>query len=140
MNAVDRANYIPELHQLHPYVDSPVPIGCGQTISAPHMHKHALELLFDQISKPNAKVLDVGSGSGLFTVLAARLNPSATIYGIDCFPELVNQSIANISKSDRELLDTGRVRFYLGNGWKGLAEHEVCRRWWWFLRRLNDNH
>lgn len=41
--------------------DHPVPIGYGETISAPHMHAEALRLLEDHCS-PGASVLDVGSG------------------------------------------------------------------------------
>ena len=40
-----------------------MPIGYGQTISAPHMHATCLELL-DSKLRPGARVLDVGSGSG----------------------------------------------------------------------------
>jgi protein-L-isoaspartate(D-aspartate) O-methyltransferase len=41
MKAVDRKHY----STYNPYVDSPQTIGFGATISAPHMHAHALELL-----------------------------------------------------------------------------------------------
>ena len=41
----------------------PVPIGNQQTISAPHMHATALELLAENL-QPGCKVLDVGSGAG----------------------------------------------------------------------------
>ena len=41
--------------------DTPLPIGYGQTISAPHMHATALELLARQL-RPGARILDVGSG------------------------------------------------------------------------------
>jgi len=49
--------------------DHPVPIGYGETISAPHMHAEALRLLEDYCP-PGASVLDVGSGeNGRRTVL-----------------------------------------------------------------------
>ena len=57
MRRVDRGNYC----SLSPYMDSPQSIGYGVTISAPHMHAHALELLKDHLHE-GAKVLDVGSG------------------------------------------------------------------------------
>ena len=57
MKNVDRGNYCPH----SPYQDSPQPIGFGVTISAPHMHAHALEILKNNI-KEGSKVLDVGSG------------------------------------------------------------------------------
>lgn len=44
--------------------DHPVPIGWGQTISAPHMHATALELLKGHLA-PGARALDVGSGETL---------------------------------------------------------------------------
>jgi len=43
-------------------------IGSNATISAPHMHAHALELLKDHL-KPGNKVLDVGAGSGYLLVI-----------------------------------------------------------------------
>ncbi len=41
-------------------------IGYNVTISAPHMHGHALELLKDHL-QDGMKALDVGSGSGYLT-------------------------------------------------------------------------
>lgn len=41
MRKVDRGNYC----DFSPYLDSPQSIGYGVTISAPHMHAHALEML-----------------------------------------------------------------------------------------------
>jgi hypothetical protein len=45
MLSVDRGNYAPNLA----YEDSPQYLGYEQTISAPHMHAHALELLKDKL-------------------------------------------------------------------------------------------
>lgn len=44
------------------YMDAPLGIGYSATISAPHMHAYALELMLDRL-RPGAKVLDVGSGT-----------------------------------------------------------------------------
>lgn len=57
MRKVDRGNYC----HFSPYMDSPQSIGYGVTISAPHMHAHALEILKDNLYE-GAKALDVGSG------------------------------------------------------------------------------
>lgn len=91
MISVDRAHFCPN----NPYMDAPQKIGYGQTISAPHMHAHALDLLSQDIAKPNAKILDVGCGSGYLAVVMARMNPSAKVVGIDVIPELVELSIKN---------------------------------------------
>lgn len=54
MKATDRKLYC---RVANPYVDRPYSIGYGATISAPHMHAHALELVSNYLS-PNARVLD----------------------------------------------------------------------------------
>merc|ERR1712233_115530 len=66
MLAVDRGNYVAN----SPYQDAPQRIGYNITISAPHMHGHALELLRDHL-KPGCSALDVGSGSGYLTACMA---------------------------------------------------------------------
>ena len=45
---------------------------------------------------PNAKILDVGSGSGYLTACFAKLNPSAKVIGIDSIKSLVNQVKQNV--------------------------------------------
>jgi len=50
MLAVDRGNYVTS----SPYQDAPQRIGYNITISAPHMHGHALELLKDHL-KPGCR-------------------------------------------------------------------------------------
>ena len=62
MREVDRAEFVGE--GWTPYEDRPQPLEFAATISAPHMHAHALEWLKDHL-KEGAKVLDVGCGSGI---------------------------------------------------------------------------
>ena len=69
MKAVDRGFYVVK-GTGNPYVDSPQGIGFGATISAPHMHAHCLEVLRPWL-KPDARELDVGSGTGYLTALFA---------------------------------------------------------------------
>merc|ERR1719471_2215563 len=68
MIQVDRGHY----SKKNAYMDAPQAIGYNITISAPHMHAHALELLKDHL-KPGMRSLDVGSGSGYLTVSMALL-------------------------------------------------------------------
>lgn len=68
MLSIDRSNY--SKHQ--PFMDAPQSIGYGVTISAPHMHAHALELLKDQLVH-GTRALDVGSGSGYLTACMAKV-------------------------------------------------------------------
>lgn len=52
--------------------DRPQPIGFRATISAPHMHAHALEVLSPAIPAEGGRVLDVGCGSGYLTGVYIR--------------------------------------------------------------------
>jgi protein-L-isoaspartate(D-aspartate) O-methyltransferase len=119
---VDRAHFAPDPSAA--YEDSPQPIGHGATISAPHMHASACETLLPYLT-PGAKVLDIGSGSGYLTaVLAHLVSPSGTVVGIDHIRPLVTLAQSNMHKSEagRQMLDSGQVRFVLGDGRKGWKE------------------
>lgn len=115
MLAVDRKNYA----KGNAYQDAPQTIGYGVTISAPHMHAHALELLTDQLGE-GMKALDVGSGSGYLTACFAHMvGESGKVVGIDHIDELINWSKDNVRKDNAALLDSGRIKFVVGDGRKG---------------------
>ncbi|EHB10444.1 Protein-L-isoaspartate(D-aspartate) O-methyltransferase [Heterocephalus glaber] len=96
--------------------------GFQATISAPHMHAYALELLFDQLHE-GAKALDVGSGSGILTACFARMvGCNGKVIGIDHIKELVDDSINNVRKDDPTLLSSGRVQLVVGDGRMGYPE------------------
>eukprot|EP00299_Pterocystis_sp_00344_P007070 c2106_g1_i1.p1 GENE.c2106_g1_i1~~c2106_g1_i1.p1 ORF type:complete len:240 (+),score=53.50 c2106_g1_i1:38-721(+) len=115
MLQVDRADFCP----VEPYQDSPQRIGWNATISAPHMHAHALQLLSDCL-KPGARVLDVGSGSGFLTIaMALMVTETGFVVGVDHVPELVQLSVQNARKSFSQLLDSHHVQFVLADGHMG---------------------
>lgn len=120
MLAVDRKNYCLPATVSHAYDDSPQYIGFDATISAPHMHAYCMDKLLPFIIERECNVMDVGCGSGYLCALISRINPKATVYGIDIKPGLVELSAANIRKKDGDLLDTGRVRLSEGSGWDGV--------------------
>ncbi|KAL2115201.1 hypothetical protein VTJ04DRAFT_10864 [Mycothermus thermophilus] len=137
---VDRAHYAPSF----PYDDSPQPIGHAATISAPHMHATAVEHLFPYViptapddsgsgGRPNPRILDVGSGSGYLTAVLAELaGPTGLVVGLEHISELRDLGERNMAKSarGRELLESGRVRFRVGDGRKGWTEPgEEGKKW-----------
>lgn len=88
------------------------------------MHANACESLLDYL-QPGSQVLDIGSGSGYLTaVLANLVGTSGTVIGIDHEKPLVELAHTNMSKSEdgRRMLDSGRVKFVLGDGRKGWNE------------------
>jgi protein-L-isoaspartate(D-aspartate) O-methyltransferase len=147
MLSVDRRNYVIDTSRA--YDDSPQPIGYGATISAPHMHAHALEELLPPLSRASRdeptrplRILDVGCGSGYLTAVFGRMVrpkvmyderksplPSLSrsvpklndgkVFGIDVIPQLVQMSKTNMMKEDGDLIDSNTVEFAVGDGWKG---------------------
>ena len=135
MQKVDRGNYV--MYREDAYTDSPQSIGYMQTISAPHMHAHALEDLLPALKAASESadvkqlaILDVGCGSGYLTACFGRLVDKGSptnligkpgkVYGIDYIPELVDLSKTNIMKQDKDLIDSDTVQLQVGDGWKGL--------------------
>lgn len=125
ISKVDRAHYAPK----SPYSDSPKSIGYAATISAPHMHasavEHLLTYLLPSPGNPAPRVLDIGSGSGYLThVMAELVGPHGTVLGVEHIPELRDLAEANMRKSAEgiALLDSGRVKFRVGDGRKGWVE------------------
>ena len=117
MKLIDRAKYVPP--GLPSYEDRPMPIGDGQTISAPHMHGQALELLHEFL-RPGANALDIGCGSGYLTAcMGSLVSPNGRVIGIENRQSLVDLATNNIQKANPELLENGTVFIAKGDGWTG---------------------
>ena len=70
MRRVPREEFLPEDLRNEAYVDSPLPIGDGQTISAPHM----VAIMAEHLDlSPGMKVLEIGAGSGYHAAVCAEL-------------------------------------------------------------------
>ncbi|KAM0205795.1 hypothetical protein ACHAPA_009196 [Fusarium lateritium] len=122
---VDRAHYAPAM----PYEDSPQPIGRSATISAPHMHasaiEHVLSYLLPSSTSPSPRILDIGSGSGYLThVMAELVGEKGLVVGLEHIRQLKELGEGNMAKSEhgRRFLESGKVRFRLGDGRKGWVE------------------
>ena len=70
MLIVPRHKFVPKDAESSAYMDSPLSIGLGQTISAPHMNAMMCEYLE---LKEGDKVLEIGTGSGYHAALCAEL-------------------------------------------------------------------
>lgn len=123
MRAVPRTKFLPKDMQPYSAVDTPLPIGFGQTISAPHMVSIMNEALQLEVGM---KVLEVGSGSGwhaatIAEIVAPREAPRSE-YGHVYTVEIV-QGLADLAR--KNIRNTGysdRVTIYCGDGSKGYPE------------------
>lgn len=95
---MSRERFVPEYAQQMARVDTPVPIGFGQTNSQPSTVQLMLEWL--EVEEGN-KILDVGSGSGWTTALLSKLvGPKGYVYGVEIVPALVRFGQNNLAKFD----------------------------------------
>ena len=72
-------------------------------ISAPHLHAHILELVSD-VLKPGAKVLDVGSGTGIlcaafYECVKTNQNLGTQVVGIEHIDHLCQSSVRNLQRT-----------------------------------------
>lgn len=131
---IDRADFVLENHKEAAYINSPLPIDYGQTISQPLVVAFMLELLEP---KRNEKILDVGAGSGWTCALLAYIasggepmssikyrisktngdDKQGNIVGIERIPELARMAEKNLAKYS--FIKEKIVRVILGNGSKG---------------------
>lgn len=113
MNTIPRHLFVEEDLRPLAYFDSPLPIGYGQTISAPYMAAWMTEILDLQ---PGEKVLEIGTGSGYQAAILAEMG-YLEVYSIEIVPELA-QGAADILHE----LGYDGIHLKAGDGYFGWEE------------------
>lgn len=96
MRKVPRHLFVPERERRNAYADYPLPIGWGQTISAPHMVAIMCELLDIQ---DGMKILEIGAGSGYHAAVMAVLAGSGHVYAVETIEGLAFFARDNLKKA-----------------------------------------
>jgi len=112
MRAVPRHRFVPEALRDRAYEDTPLPIGEGQTISAPDVVGFMSEALR---VKPGDRVLDVGTGSGYQAAVLAAMG--CRVFSI----EILEPLAASAARRLRDLGYEG-VTVKAGDGYLGWPE------------------
>ncbi len=117
MERVPRHEFLPSELRDQAYVDSPLPIGMGQTISAPHMvgiMLQALEL------RPGHNVLEIGAGSGYHAALMGEMvRPGGKVYTVERLESLGRKAAEAIERLSYDDV----VEVVIADGSMGLPEH-----------------
>ncbi|WP_436925933.1 protein-L-isoaspartate(D-aspartate) O-methyltransferase [Halosimplex amylolyticum] len=115
MAAVPRHEFVPDNRRQEAYRDSPLPIGEGQTISAPHMVAIMADLLD---LRPGDEVLEIGTGCGYHAAVTAELVGPEHVYSVE-----YHDSLADQARQRLERLGYGEVSVRVGDGKEGWSEH-----------------
>jgi protein-L-isoaspartate(D-aspartate) O-methyltransferase len=110
--AVPRELFVSPSLEEFAYVDRPLPIGGGQTISQPTLVARMCELL--ELTSDDV-VLDVGSGSGYHAAMLSRL--CRQVYGVELDAGLADQATRSL-----RLAGIDNVRIVVGDGSQGLPD------------------
>ena len=116
MMRVKRHLFVPHHLVDQAYGDYPLPIGEGQTISAPHM----VAMMCDYLElKKGEKVLEIGAGSGYHAaVIAEIIGKEGHVYSVERIHWLVELSGGNLKHAGYM-----HVTVMQGDGTLGLPEH-----------------
>lgn len=118
---VPREAFIPEFLQHYAYVDTPLDIGQGQTISAPHMVAIMCEALD---IKKGQKILEIGAGSGYHAAVVAQLvGENGQVYTVERLDTLAKQAKENLKKTG-----ITNVTVEVGDGSCGLLQYQPYDR------------
>jgi len=115
VRAVPRHEFVPENRREAAYRDRPLPIGEGQTISAPHMVAIMADLL--DLTEGNT-VLEIGTGCGYHAAVTAELVGAANVYSVE-----YHESLAQAARERLDRLGYGDVSVRVGDGREGWPDH-----------------
>ena len=113
MRTAPRHAFVPADLRRWAYIDRPLSIGHGQTISQPYIVALMTELLE---LDPKKKVLEIGTGSGYQAAVLAQLTPH--VYTVEIIEPLAKRSA-------KALADQGYkdIKTRYGDGYFGWKEH-----------------
>lgn len=115
MRAVPRHEFVSADRRGEAYQDRPLPIGHGQTISAPHMVAMMVDILE---LEPGDRVLEIGTGCGYHAAVTAEVVGPENVHSVEVSP-----SLAAEARDRLETLGYGDVEVKVADGSEGWPTH-----------------
>ena len=112
MSRVPREAFVDERDRRRAYLDMPLRIGFGQTISQPYMV--AIICQTAEVHEGD-RVLDIGTGSGYQAAVLAELG--AVVHTVERIPDLAERARKNLDAAGYDSVDV-----HVGDGSLGLPE------------------
>ena len=115
MCAVPRHEFVPERRRGHAHEDRPLPIGDGQTVSAPHMVATMVETLDLGAGE---RVLEIGTGCGYHAAVTAEVVGADAVYSVEYAADLADTAAERLDR-----LGYGDVSVRRDDGQTGWPAH-----------------
>lgn len=113
MERVPRHEFVPDRLKDQAYCDSPLSIGCGQTISQPYI----VALMSQHLAlEPSDKVLEIGTGSGYQAAVLAEI--VAEVYTVEILKPLADEAAGRLKR-----LGYTNVHVRNADGYYGWQDH-----------------
>ncbi len=113
INTVPRHALVPDRQRPYAYLNRPLPIGYGQTISQPYIVAIMTDLLN---SHPEHKILEVGTGSGYQAAILSQL--VRQVYTIE-----IVEPLGERAKRDLTELGYDNIEIRIGDGYYGWKQN-----------------
>ena len=113
MGKIPRHEFVPVELQAYAYINSPLPVGYGKTISQPFIVALMTDLLEP---RPGDVVLEVGAGVGYQAAVLSELVKQ--VYSIELIEELALDTRRRLQRLGYRNIEVG-----IGNGYYGWPEH-----------------
>lgn len=113
MRTVPRHEFLPLRLRDEAYMDYPLPIGHGQTISQPFIVAFMTEAIRPQ---PGEKILEIGAGSGYQAAILAEM-------GADVYTVEIVEPLAEMARQTLQRLGYDNAQVKHGDGYRGWPEH-----------------
>ncbi|MCS7109733.1 MAG: protein-L-isoaspartate(D-aspartate) O-methyltransferase [Candidatus Micrarchaeota archaeon] len=116
MEEIKREEFVDDSLKEYSYIDTPLPIGFGQTISAPSI----VGLMMKELDiKEGMKILEIGTGSGWQTAMLCKLvGENGKVFSVERIKEL-----AEMAKERLVKLGIKNVEIKVGDGTIGWIEN-----------------
>jgi protein-L-isoaspartate(D-aspartate) O-methyltransferase len=113
MGRIPRHEFVPVELQAYSYINSPLPVGYGKTVSQPFIIALMTDLLAPQSGDT---VLEVGAGVGYQAAILSEL--VKRVYSIEIIEELATETRRRLERLGYRNIEVG-----VGNGYYGWSEH-----------------
>ena len=113
MGRIPRHEFVPIELQAYSYINTPLPVGYGKTVSQPFIIALMTDLLEPQAGDT---VLEVGAGVGYQAAILSKLVKQ--VYSIDIIEELALDTRRRLERLGYRNIEIG-----VGNGYYGWSEH-----------------